>query len=851
MDDDLIWMLPFWKISEKFIGGAMPATPSYRTIVQQQQSILNSNGYNIEYQSNWYTPWDDISDTEYSQYYSSANSSYNYLLNDHLETRLYNNSTELSRYEINKIKAKLEQYFADPSMRRVISHNNWGEYGHQHHVALNRAVRELAVKYRRDVWMLGCNNGGFIDVTVPNGITYTYGSFNTPSLYTDIRTVYINNKRWTWYTDRVPSGDHKFIRIVEAGNDKSYILKGDPITYPGPSQQESGAYIFDGDDDYMTLKGNNNSSFTISLRIMPDQIREMDISTMSEYPTSGKNDRNLYLNNEGHIIARIFDGSSKVVTSSASISASTWTHIAISGNGSYLKLYINGTLDRTIAAGNAITNYSTPELVLGQATQTGTYFKGQINDLRMYNRILSDNEIALLSGKGYTVTASAGTGGTITPSGSIAVSAGSDVSFNIAAGSGYEIADVRIDNVSVGAVSSYKFTNITGDHRITAVFRRLKFSITSLAGTGGSIDPNGKITVDYGSKRIFTINPASGYKISDIRVDNVSKGQLSEYTFDNILSDHNISATFTRLIHNIESNAGQGGTISPSGITGILHGNNQTYTITPAKGYQIAEVIVDNVSMGVVTNYSFRDVTNDHSISVRFHPMTLTLTATSGEGGSISPEGDSKVGYGYDQSYTIQPEYGYKINNVIVDYHPVYITSNEFSFSKVTENHTISVNFSKLMNYSIITGYLKNGSLSPSSDTSVFEGSDQTYTIIPADGFRVSCVFIDTIPIGPVTEYTFSNISANHSISATFSTSVKPELYPNPFRQGFSLNIRSPYDKMYEICIITLSNKVVYKNSEIPSNTTVTLTPEISPGFYILNVYYKGKKEAFARIVKD
>ena len=151
--------------------------------------------------------------------------------------------------------------------------------------------------------MLGCNNGDFIDVTVPNGITYAYGSFNTPSLYTGIRTIYSNNGRWTWYTDRVPSGDHKFIRIVEAGSDKSNILKGDPITYPGPSQQESGAYIFDGDDDYMTLKGNNNSSFTISMRVMPDQIREMDISAMSEYPTSGKNDRNLYLNSEGRIIS--------------------------------------------------------------------------------------------------------------------------------------------------------------------------------------------------------------------------------------------------------------------------------------------------------------------------------------------------------------------------------------------------------------------------------------------------------------------------------------------------------------------------------------------------------------------
>ena len=65
----------------------------------------------------------------------------------------------LVRKEINRIKSKLEQYIASPDVSRIITHNNWGEYGHQHHKAVNVAVRELAVKYRKDVWMLGCDNG--------------------------------------------------------------------------------------------------------------------------------------------------------------------------------------------------------------------------------------------------------------------------------------------------------------------------------------------------------------------------------------------------------------------------------------------------------------------------------------------------------------------------------------------------------------------------------------------------------------------------------------------------------------------------------------------------------------------
>ena len=94
-------------------------------------------------------------------------------------------------------------------------------------------------------------------------------------------------------------------------------------------------------------------------------------------------------------------------------------------------------------------------------------------------------------------------------------------------------------------VSSYEFRDISGDHTIAVTFQRITFSISAAAGTGGKIDPEGKITADYGSKRIFNVKPGNGYKISDVMVDNVSAGPVSEYIFDNITSDHTISATFT------------------------------------------------------------------------------------------------------------------------------------------------------------------------------------------------------------------------------------------------------------------------------------------------------------------
>ena len=72
----------------------------------------------------------------------------------------------------------------------------------------------------------------------------------------------------------------------------------------------------------------------------------------------------------------------------------------------------------------------------------------------------------------YTITASAGEGGSITPAGEVSVKEGASQTFAIAAQEGYAIADVLVDGQSVGAVDSYTFENVTANHTIAAVFTR-------------------------------------------------------------------------------------------------------------------------------------------------------------------------------------------------------------------------------------------------------------------------------------------------------------------------------------------------------------------------------------------
>lgn len=70
--------------------------------------------------------------------------------------------------------------------------------------------------------------------------------------------------------------------------------------------------------------------------------------------------------------------------------------------------------------------------------------------------------------------------------------------------------------------------------------------------------------------------------------------------------------------HTIRATSGLNGSISPSGWTSVRDGWDQTFTITPDKGYAVAKVLVDGKSVGSVKSYTFKNVTKDHTIEVVF-----------------------------------------------------------------------------------------------------------------------------------------------------------------------------------------------------------------------------------------
>ena len=298
----------------------------------------------------------------------------------------------------------------------------------------------------------------------------------------------------------------------------------------------------------------------------------------------------------------------------------------------------------------------------------------------------------------YTIAASSGSNGSVSPSGTVSINSGNSQTFAITPATGYQVISVLVDGASVGAVTSYTFTNVTTNHTISAVFAIKTYAITASAGSNGSVSPSGTVSVNYGASQTFAITPAMGYQVSSVLVDGASIGAVTSYTFSNVTTNHTIAATFAIKTYTIAASAGSNGSVSPSGTVSVNYGASQTFTVTPAVGYNISSVLVDGASIGAVTSYTFSNVTTNHTIAATFAIKTFTINASSGNNGSVTPSGAVLVDYGGNQSFSIIASNGYQIEDVLVDGWSAGAISS-YTFSNVTDNYnyTIAASFVKVV----------------------------------------------------------------------------------------------------------------------------------------------------------
>ena len=160
-------------------------------------------------------------------------------------------------------------------------------------------------------------------------------------------------------------------------------------------------------------------------------------------------------------------------------SGATYTLVtAVSGNGEPVS--INGqALSTGGSATVAIPNSGTTDIVvrIGAKTYTLTILRNSGTGGNEGNSGTGGNEGGSGSGGGsgysyYTIKATAGAGGSISPSGNVSVREGRDQTFTITPDKGYAVANVKIDGKSIGAAKSYTFENVSRTHTIEVIFMK-------------------------------------------------------------------------------------------------------------------------------------------------------------------------------------------------------------------------------------------------------------------------------------------------------------------------------------------------------------------------------------------
>lgn len=422
--------------------------------------------------------------------------------------------------------------------------------------------------------------------------------------------------------------------------------------------------------------------------------------------------------------------------------------------------------------------------------------------LATFNPLPTSRSAALFGPQGFVgavpavsthiITATSGPEGYITPAGLVYVDDGTDQQFNIIALPGYHVSAVMVDGSSVGAVAAYTFTNVTADHSIAAQFVVNDYTITASTSGGGTIVPSGSVPTAADDEPEYVVSPLPGHYNTNIKVDDAWIGPNTSYIFGPVMADHTIHATFGPYVHTVTATNGTGGTIAPQGSILVVDGTDQGFAFFPSTGYHVSDIRVDGSSAGAPASYTFTNVTADHAILSQFSINTYTIASSASGGGSVWPTGTNAYNYGASQTYHFQPTSGsYQLLGVDVDGVTVGHDST-YTFTGIAANHTVLATFGAVSNYTISASAGAHGVISPAGGATVASGASATFTIWPDITYRVLDVLVDGASQGAIYSYTFSNVTANHTIAATFTAATMPnEARASFVRPAFPLVLKN------------------------------------------------------------
>lgn len=379
----------------------------------------------------------------------------------------------------------------------------------------------------------------------------------------------------------------------------------------------------------------------------------------------------------------------------------------------------------------------------------------------------------------YDITATAGEGGTITAEGladgKVSVTEGESATFTITANDGYEVSDVKVDGTSVGKRTSYTFENVTAAHTIEATFAFANYT----AANPFEFPTTKGTTKTLEAEHATTITEACG--ATEWRCEVNSEAWASNGKYINSLNKTSTGADSVAYAYN----APVAGTYK---VTVTYRSGSDTNKL--AWSEQDGKITAGQVA---TPNSKVNNVLQAKTVEFN---MVVT-TAGAGTLVFTAPDGDSPQTDKFDiELVKLADEADLtELQTAIANAEAILNAADKDKYSAAalvelqelvnagkqltTASSQADVDAKKAeitaktadiqTQFTITATAGEGGKIAPTGATKVYKGTSKAFTITPNAGYHVDSLTVDGTAVNVVTEYTFSDVTANHKIAVTFA----------------------------------------------------------------------------------
>lgn len=389
--------------------------------------------------------------------------------------------------------------------------------------------------------------------------------------------------------------------------------------------------------------------------------------------------------------------------------------------------------------------------------------------------IITPKNVAVES---YDITATAGEGGTITAEGladgKVSVTEGESATFTIAANDGYEVSDVKVDGTSVGKRTSYTFENVTAAHTIEATFAFTNYTAANPFEFPTTKGTTKTLEAEYATELINSNDSDSdpSWPLSLADGDWASNGKFLNCMAYKDYAKYAYVAT----------------------VPG-------TYTVTGTYRAGAANKLAFSEENGKITATQVDCPSTSENSSLTVKTFTLTIEVTeAGAGTLVLTAPDTSKGPQLDKLAIVLTKTAdeadlTELQTAITNAEAILNAADKDKYSAAAlvelqelvnagkqlttassqtdvdaKKAEITAKIADIQTQFTITATAGNGGkIAPTGATKVYKGTSKAFTITPNAGYHVDSLTVDGTAVNVVTEYTFSDVTANHTIAVTFA----------------------------------------------------------------------------------